>query len=502
MMRKRLAGAGAALILASVLVVFGRAPSPVSGSPTTPFGLFVPVYMADQATAWAKATAIPGLRYLISPDNSVIAARADTRAGIANAAAAGKTVLGYMTANYAPIAAPGSPPPLTLPEIQAGIGALFTSAPQLGGIFLDVVRSVDDETSCSKSAAFYQSVGSWFRSAYAGKKLVLNAGTALCAAFEGSADFYMVFEGSSSFYTGAFKPYYANAAFDWLRNLPDERVWMLVYDNPTPGFPGPLDEMSDSAAMLWSSPYAGTVQALVNLPPDDYITALSNRAALITTTPTTTTIASQTTTTAAGVTTTTLVPATTTTAAPTPAVPPSNDASVLPGGAGKEPSLAPPAILIPPISFESLLAVVAASSTTTTTSPTTTTVPALTGPTTTLTSTNKAQPTTTLPSVAPASAGASSTTTTTVFGAQLTSSVFLLSKGQPSIWRVLQVSVTGLPAGDDIKTVSFAKNGRQVKSGKSTKLTVTATNRTATYVATVTLTSGAKLTTSAVAVKR
>jgi Spherulation-specific family 4/RTX calcium-binding nonapeptide repeat (4 copies) len=260
--------------LAAVLIITGN-PKTSRAASNTRFDLVVPMYQTNQAAGWAQSIAVDGTKFLVTTPFEAMSANPDTLQGISNAAAAGKTVLGYQTTGYAP--KPGS---LTLSALQARVTQILGAVPSLGGIFLDEVSSFDPV--CAVSAPYFQSFGTWFRTSYPTKKLVLNSGSLLCQGFEGSADAYVIYENSYAAYDDgpfSFKPQYAQSAYDWLRNLPNEKVWMIVHTVPEDAMVTFLDELSDTAGVLWSTsnPLA---TAYASLPPAPYLATLSNRALL------------------------------------------------------------------------------------------------------------------------------------------------------------------------------------------------------------------------------
>ena len=217
-------------------------------------------------------------------------------AAVADYKAAGKRVFAYFAAGYAPAGANGVSPK-SLPQLQLTASAILTAYPTIDGLFLDEVLN-NDSAGCTAPAAFYAGFYGWFKSVYPAKSLILNPGTALCSSFAGAADIFMIFENRLSFYRTAFEPYFALADFDWIRALPNSRVWSIIYGVPVADMAGLLDEMAG---------YAGIVTVLSdnadhpysNVPPAVELDILNNRA-LGVALPTPTTIA--------GATTTTVVP--------------------------------------------------------------------------------------------------------------------------------------------------------------------------------------------------
>jgi hypothetical protein len=214
-------------------------------------------------------------------------------AGVADYKGAGKRVFGYFAAGYAPSGTNGISPK-SLSQLQSTANAILAGYPTIDGLFLDEVLN-NDSAGCAAPAAFYAGFYSWFKSAYPAKSLILNPGTALCSAFAGAADIFLVYENRLGFYRSAFEPYFALPDFDWIRALPNSQVWSIVYGVPVAQMAGLLDEMAG---------YAGIVTVLSdnadhpysNVPPTVELDILHNRA-LGVSLPTTTTIAGATTTT-------------------------------------------------------------------------------------------------------------------------------------------------------------------------------------------------------------
>ncbi len=220
-------------------------------------------------------------------------------AAVADYKGAGKRVFGYFAAGYAPSGANGISPK-SLSQLQSTANAILTGYPTIDGLFLDEVLN-NDSAGCAAPAAFYAGFYSWFKSAYPAKSLILNPGTALCSAFAGAADIFLVFENRLGFYRSAFEPYFALGDFDWIRALPNSQVWAIIYGVPVADMAGLLDEMAG---------YAGIVTVLSdnadhpysNVPPATELDTMNNRAlgvAIPTTTTTTTTTTAVTTTTMA-----------------------------------------------------------------------------------------------------------------------------------------------------------------------------------------------------------
>jgi hypothetical protein len=416
------------------------------------FRLVVPMYQSDQATSWTRAAAVPEIDYLVTLPRTLVVARPDALAGIAKAAAAGKTVLGYQTTGYAPQATS-----LTQAGLQEQVTAFFNGVPGLGGIFLDEVSSFSPP--CATSAPFFQTFAAWFRATYPGKKLVLNAGSVLCSAFEGTGDAYLIFENTRSAYFDAgafsFKSTYADPAYNWLRNLPNDKVWMIAYAASEAEITGLVNDMSDTAGVLWVSPYASVAAAYADLPPQTFLDALTLRArsgapAAVTST-------------------TTAAP---TTAAPTTAAP----VTAAP--------TAPPAASSNVAATQST-GTAATTETTTTAAPT---VSVTTAAPTTATTTSPA-PTTTKPSaIAP-----TTTTPAPAIAAVVPSPVALevnrvVKRGKPTSLLQLRV-VTSEPS----TKVSFYKNGKLLKSTKRAKfITIKKSKVTVRYSVTITQAGGAR----------
>lgn len=196
-------------------------------------------------------------------------------AAVADYKAAGKRVFAYLAAGYAPGGANGVSPKSLL-QLQSTASSILTAYPTIDGLFLDEVLN-NDSAGCGAPAAFYVGFYGWFKSAHPSKSLILNPGTALCSSFAGAADIFMIFENRLSFYRSAFEPYFALADFDWIRALPNARVWAIVYGVPVADMAGLLDEIAG---------YAGIVTVLSDnadhpyssVPPAIELDILNNRA--------------------------------------------------------------------------------------------------------------------------------------------------------------------------------------------------------------------------------
>ncbi len=297
----------AAVLLCLALIVEGGglARRVVAGA-TDPVTAGIAAYFPDTALNRAAITSRPGLGVVVM--NSLQAAGSQT--AVAEYKGAGKRVFGYMAAGYAPSGANGISAK-SLAQLQATAGAILAAYPTIDGLFLDEVLN-NDASGCAAPSTFYVSFYQWFKSAYAGKSLILNPGTALCASFAGSADIYLVFENRLGFYRSAFLPYFARTDFDWMRALPNTQVWSIVYGVPLGDMAALMNELAD---------YAGVVTVLSdnadhpysNVPPDAELDLMNARATgtggAVTTTTTTTTVAVSASTTTSTTTTTTVPPA-------------------------------------------------------------------------------------------------------------------------------------------------------------------------------------------------
>jgi hypothetical protein len=268
--------------------------------PSDPITAGIAAYFPDSAPNRAAITSRTGLSVVVM--NTLQAPGASVAVG--DYKGAGKRVFGYFAAGYAPSGANGISPK-SLAQLQATASAMFTSYPTIDGLFLDEVLN-NDANGCAAPAAFYVSFYQWLQSAYPGKSLILNPGTALCSAFAGAADIFLVFENRLGFYRSAFQSYFALADFDWIRALPNARVWSIVYGVPVTDMPALMNELADYAGLVTvlsdnaDHPYS-------NVPPVaelDLMNARATGASLPTTT--TTTIAGGVTTTTTSTTTTTI----------------------------------------------------------------------------------------------------------------------------------------------------------------------------------------------------
>ncbi len=218
-------------------------------------------------------------------------------AAVADYRGAGKRVFGYFAAGYAPSGANGISPK-SLSQLQSTANSILTTYPTIDGLFLDEVLN-NDSAGCAAPAAFYAGFYSWFKSVYPAKSLILNPGTALCSAFAGAADIFLMYENRLGFYRSAFEPYFALTDFDWIRALPNSQVWSIIYGVPVADMAGLLDEMAGYAGIVTVlSDNAGHPYS--NVPPAVELDILNNRA-LGVALPTTTTIVGATTTTVVSV---------------------------------------------------------------------------------------------------------------------------------------------------------------------------------------------------------
>ncbi len=350
----------ATLVAAVGLSLAGHEPGAVAG-PSDPVTIGIAAYFADTAANRAAITSRAGVGIVVM--NTVQAAGAS--AAVGDYKGAGKRVFGYFAAGYAPSGANGISPK-SLAQLQATASAIFAAYPTIDGLFLDEVLN-NDAVGCAAPAAFYVSFYQWLQTAYPGKSLILNPGTAVCSAFAGAADMFLVFENRLGFYRSSFQPYFAQSDFDWLRALPNSRVWSIVYGVPVSEMGTLINELAD---------YAGIVTVLSdnadhpysNVPPTgelDLMNARATGAAL----PATTTIAS----------------------------------STGSSGGGTGPAIVPPAV--------AAATTTAPDSTTTTTVPPTSTTPATTTITTATTTTTIAAPAAVVP-VAPVSTAPATLKTT------------------------------------------------------------------------------------------
>lgn len=312
--------------------------------PTDPVTAGVAAYFPDSPANRGAITGRSGIGVVVmntlqSPGSA---------AAVADYKGAGKRVFGYFAAGYAPSGANGVSPK-SLSQLQTTAITILTTYPTIDGLFLDEVLN-NDSAGCAAPATFYAAFYGWFKSVYPAKSLILNPGTALCSAFAGAADIFLIYENRLGFYRSAFEPYFALPDFDWIRALPNSQVWSIIYGVPVAEMSGLLDEMAG---------YAGIVTVLSdnadhpysNVPPAVELDIMNNRALGV-----------------APPTTTTIVGTTTTTVAPVPV-----------DGGGGGPAVVPPASTVP-ASTTSSVASTTVPPTTTATTPSTTAASTTTGP--------------------------------------------------------------------------------------------------------------------------
>ncbi len=260
--------------------------------PSDPVTVGIAAYFPDSAGNRGAITGRSGIGVVVM--NTLQSPGA--AAAVSDYKGAGKRVFGYFAAGYAPTGSNGIAPK-SLAQLQSTANAILGAYPTIDGLFLDEVLN-NDSAGCAAPAAFYVGFHGWFKSAYPAKSLILNPGTALCSSFASAADIFVIYENRLGFYRSAFEPYFALADFDWIRALPNPRVWSIIYGVPVADMAGLLDEMAG---------YAGIVTVLSdnadhpysNVPPVTELEIMNNRALGVATPATTTTVAVVTTTTAA-----------------------------------------------------------------------------------------------------------------------------------------------------------------------------------------------------------
>lgn len=355
-------------LAAFILLSSGR----LTAGTNDPVTLGAPAYFSD-AGSWTRLLATPGLSHVVI--NAYDAASVSAVSPyITQANGQGIKTVGYVPAGFAPAGSPNSGAAKSLPDLQAAVQSVFAAYPALGGIFLDEVQNTYP---CDASwVAYYASFSTWFRTAYPGKTLVFNSGAPLCSGFAGLADIYVMAERSQSAYASALS-YYNDPAFDWIRALPNNQVWVINYGTPQPNVVSQINDVSTvlGAGVVWMSDGA-TTNDYATLPSTEYLCTMAARStggpcgavATTTTAPTTSAPAATSATTSTAPTTTatattsSTIAATTTSAAPVVTAAPAV-------------TTLPPSAVIP----------VPAPSTTTTSTTTTTTIPATTIPASTTT---------------------------------------------------------------------------------------------------------------------
>lgn len=368
----------------------------VSAGQNDPVTLGAPAYFSD-AASWNRLLATPGLSHVIvnAYDSASVAT---VTPYVTRTNALGIRTIGYVPAGFAPAGSPNSAAAKTLPALQADVQAVFAAYPSLGGIFLDEVQNTYP---CEASwVAYYASFSTWFRTTYPGRTLVFNSGAPLCSGFAGLADIYVMAERSQSAYASALS-YYNDPAFDWIRALPNNQVWVINYGTPQANVVSQINDVSTvlGAGVVWMSDGA-TTNDYATLPSAEYLCTMAARSTGGACGSTATTVAP--TTTAPAATSSTAAPVTSaapvTTSAPVTTAPPATvPTSIIQVPA---PTFAPTTTIAPATTTPAPAAIAA----TTTAAPTTTIAPLIfTSPSTTVAPN---------PSVAVAPAGASAPTTT------------------------------------------------------------------------------------------
>jgi Spherulation-specific family 4 len=263
-----------AVLLSFLCAVIPRTHTARATSPSASLGAVA--YFTD-AQSWSNLIATPGLGHIIVNNYQAGDVPSLSRyIDLAHAMSPRPKVYGYIPAGYAPVGSNGVSA-RTADSIQSNISALFQTYPTIDGVFLDEI-AVCNLGGNSSIPDFYVNLRFWIRTNFPEKLVVLNPGSALCAEFEPAADIFMFFENSGSFYTSQFLPFYTNAAFDWIRNLPDERVWFSAYGVPQTGLcPLFQDFVTQGAGVVWADDVDGPATYNV-LPSQSYLATMSQCA--------------------------------------------------------------------------------------------------------------------------------------------------------------------------------------------------------------------------------
>lgn len=264
--------AGAALAASALAVGSG---GPARAASSDPVVLGAPAYFpTDIAGQWTKLLNQSGMKHIVVNDTSL--ADAAVRGYVDQAKTKGIASYAYVSADYAPTGANGKTgkPAATL---KADIAAKMALSASVGGIFIDEVLN-NIGADCATPAAYYRDIYQWFKATYPGKTLVLNPGTALCSAFSDTADIFLFYESNRDFYYSAFKPYLASSAFDWIRALPNERVWMIMYGVSAGTFQQDVNDMASVAGIVWIDPDLSVATVYDQLPDATLLGLLAARA--------------------------------------------------------------------------------------------------------------------------------------------------------------------------------------------------------------------------------
>lgn len=192
----------------------------VADAPLVAYGsgcprVLVPAYFYP-GRAWnrAAATALPGTLMIVDVTASGAGPRPDPvyRAAIRRAAAAGITVMGYVSTGYA--ARPAS-------AVHADIRH-YRSWYDVRDIFFDEVSSG------TAALGYYRGVAAYVRALSPGAEVAFNPGTYPARGYLSVADLVVVFEGSYASYLGLREP-------RWVSRYQPARFAEVIYGVPAAG---------------------------------------------------------------------------------------------------------------------------------------------------------------------------------------------------------------------------------------------------------------------------
>lgn len=175
-----------------------------------------PGLSGGQGDYWDRAIAhAPTVDIMIANPNSGPGESVDANytAKIAQAVAAGITMIGYIATNYTA---------KTTAAVQAEIDTYLSYYPTLDGVFLDETPHDNDPA----DFAYYQTLYDYIKAVFpeSGRRLVvLNPGTATNEAYVACSDIIVTHEGSPSSYR-------TRSAASWEADYLADRFWHVVYE--------------------------------------------------------------------------------------------------------------------------------------------------------------------------------------------------------------------------------------------------------------------------------
>lgn len=212
-----------------------------AASVTTPQSIAVPAYYWYTASDWNSVTPQNGVGLVVvNPSNGLLdtMAAADiqgfaSRIQSLQALSPRPLVFGYVyteDANTQPDTTDsraGGTLDRTVAKVEANIDLYFQDFPSIDGIFLDQVT-----TDCSGGLSYYQSIYQWMQTAHAGKKVILNPGTADEASQcylspTRAGDIIVTFEDTYAEYVKC------KSRPSWETSYPSTTIWHIIHDTPS-----------------------------------------------------------------------------------------------------------------------------------------------------------------------------------------------------------------------------------------------------------------------------